>query len=126
MWMLAMAASDKDETVEFKVDMGGPALTPDSWAQAIRDLEGAPRAKPASPPAARPPAAPVQKAMTLESAMGQVIADVKVAREALAVFTAAHPYLIAPNVFRMWEDNLKETALLMERELGRKGATGGR
>ncbi|MBI5155518.1 hypothetical protein HZA57_09805, partial [Candidatus Poribacteria bacterium] len=42
--------------------------------------------------------------------------SVNTAANLLKKFEQSHPYLIAPNVFRSWEDNLKETATLMFRE----------
>jgi hypothetical protein len=39
------------------------------------------------------------------------------ASEALMRFVTAHPYLIAPNVYRMWEENLKEVCVSIERQL---------
>ncbi|MDK2971009.1 MAG: hypothetical protein PWP23_764 [Candidatus Sumerlaeota bacterium] len=41
------------------------------------------------------------------------------AMQQLKKFSQAHPYLIAPNIFRNWEDELKETSIQMNREYRR-------
>ncbi|MCB2153925.1 hypothetical protein KQI84_03510 [bacterium] len=48
--------------------------------------------------------------------LSEILSSVNTAVNQLKRFEEKHPYLIAPNVFRVWEDNLKETATIMFRE----------
>lgn len=48
--------------------------------------------------------------------LSEILSSVNSAVSQLKRFEMKHPYLIAPNVFRVWEDNLKETATIMFRE----------
>jgi len=112
-----------------------------AWLEAIKELEGA---KPVpkegqqpSQPAQQPPQ-PGQKLPKPEASSGEstparekeqpteemgpaelleeaIERTSRVARN-LEKFASSHPYLIAPNIFRMWEDNLQETQVLLERE----------
>ena len=48
--------------------------------------------------------------------LSDILSAVNSAISQLKRFEEKHPYLIAPNVFRVWEDNLKETSSIMFRE----------
>ena len=48
--------------------------------------------------------------------MSNILSHVNAAYNAVQKFGADHPYLVAPNILRMWEDNLKETSTVMMRE----------
>jgi hypothetical protein len=48
-----------------------------------------------------------------------ILTAVNTAMQQLGKFQQAHPYLIAPNILRTWEDELKETSILMNREYRR-------
>lgn len=48
--------------------------------------------------------------------LSEILSSVNSALNQLKKFEKKHPYLIAPNVFRHWEDSLKETATIMYRE----------
>lgn len=103
-----------DERTE-KPDPAGPkAFARKAWMEALQELESTPVAthKPAAVPAAAP--APLEPA--LES--------IRSAQAGVEAFVKAHPYLVAPNIFNLWLDNLKETRLILERQLQRPAGGG--
>lgn len=51
--------------------------------------------------------------------MSDIMMAVNKSMQQLKRFEQSHPYLVAPNVFRVWEDSLKETSILMAREFRR-------
>lgn len=48
--------------------------------------------------------------------LSDVLSCVNSALNKLKAWEKKHPYLVAPNILRMWEDNLKETSTVMLRE----------
>ncbi|MBX3727849.1 MAG: hypothetical protein KF858_01590 [Candidatus Sumerlaeia bacterium] len=48
-----------------------------------------------------------------------ILTAVNSAMQQLGKFQQSHPYLIAPNILRTWQDELKETSILMNREYRR-------
>ncbi|MEQ8820879.1 MAG: hypothetical protein RLY93_11595 [Sumerlaeia bacterium] len=48
--------------------------------------------------------------------LSDILSHVNTAANKLEVFKKKYPYLVAPNIFGIWEDNLKETATVMFRE----------
>lgn len=48
--------------------------------------------------------------------LSSILSQINSAANGLKKFERDHPYLIAPNILRMWEDNLKETSTVMLRE----------
>ena len=110
-----------------EVRLDGPVKAGrNAWLEALAELE-----KPAAPapaPAPRPvapvrPAAPTPAPTSIAAPVVTVLgdlADVKArigkARAALEAFVAAHPYLIAPNVYRMWEENMQESTVVIDRQ----------
>lgn len=87
----------------------------------------APQAAPAGEPPARRPSkieelmkkpsmtVPTED-LAVMTEMSNILSHVNAAYNALQKFGADHPYLVAPNILRMWEDNLKETSTVMMRE----------
>ncbi|CAN5465182.1 hypothetical protein BH09SUM1_BH09SUM1_29610 [soil metagenome] len=130
-----MADGQGNERREVSVNLAGAPVTNQSWADALRELEAAEAPEGAAAgsrgdASAKTPMAQAQKPMAqtqtpvaqtfpdtpdgLAAATRQKIADTVAAIEA---FVTAHPYLIAPNVYRHWEDNLREISVTMERQL---------
>jgi hypothetical protein len=139
-------------TVEIEVEASGPV----DWASALEELESmsstpATPAKPAPAPAAPKVDQEAERralegrkryeelcrkpSMTMESddlkiidELSEILSYINTATNLLEKFGKAHPYLIAPNILRVWEDNLKETTTVMYREFhnlrnGRKAKT---
>lgn len=117
----------------YELEVSGPV----DWAQAIRELEESapPRARKTPPPAApmqhSPPApaaapqpvpapapAPEEDADLIGEFTG-ILMEVNNAANKLRRFEQQHPYLVAPNIFRVWEEGLRETSLMMAREFER-------
>lgn len=131
-------AYEPDRAYELNIeDLSGPV----DWASALREFEEytppepQPEREPTSPPVSeeKPPpvetpkpvaeevAAPIEEAEP-EDMLGEmtgVLTEVNRAINLLRKFEQAHPYLIAPNIFRVWEDGLRETSLMMTREYHR-------
>jgi len=55
-------------------------------------------------------------AMQVMTELSNILSNVNAALNGVNKFAADHPALIAPNIYRMWEDNLKETSTMMLRE----------
>ncbi len=55
-------------------------------------------------------------AMAVMTELSNILSNVNAALNGVQKFSADHPALIAPNIYRMWEDNLKETSTMMLRE----------
>lgn len=112
-----------------------PAPAPPAPAPSAASTPAAePAAQAAPPEAAAPQDAPARKpnrieelmkkpSMTVPSEdlavmteMSNILSHVNAAYNAVQKFGTDHPYLVAPNILRMWEDNLKETSTVMMRE----------
>lgn len=84
------------------------------------------KSTPAQPAAAEPkkriPPKPTEKPHTKEQ-MLEDLQDIMMAINAgsneLQKFALSHPYLIAPNIYGVWSDNLKETSISLMREYQR-------
>lgn len=55
---------------------------------------------------------------TPERAMMESAAKVQRALDVLDAFVKDHPYLIAPNVYKLWQEYLKETLVTLEQQHG--------
>lgn len=55
-------------------------------------------------------------AMLVMTELSNILSNVNAALNGVQKFAKDHPALIAPNIYRMWEDNLKETSTMMLRE----------
>jgi hypothetical protein len=55
-------------------------------------------------------------AMAVMTELSNILSNVNAALNGVQKFSSDHPALIAPNIYRMWEDNLKETSTMMLRE----------
>ncbi len=104
------------------------------WATALRELEaaqpGAPAKKPDPEPgeaAARPAFVPrpprkapiIAEGTAAPEYLSEVLTSVNSAMNQLKRFETAHKAVIAPNIYRVWEDSLRETATVMTREFRR-------
>jgi hypothetical protein len=104
------------------------------WATALKELESAQPAAPARAPEPEPePAAarpafvprPPRKAPVIAEGtpapeyLSEVLTSVNSALNQLKRFETSHKAVIAPNIFRVWEDSLRETATVMTREFRR-------
>jgi len=104
------------------------------WATALKELESAQPAAPARAPEPEPEAAaarpafvprPARKAPVIVEGtvapdyLSEVLTSVNSALNQLKRFETAHKAVIAPNIFRVWEDSLRETATVMTREFRR-------
>lgn len=109
---------DQRETTEIKLDPNEGPATRNAWLEALEDLGGAAPSTTPKKPTGEP---------RTESEADVMVSDAREkilsAKAALEDFVKAHPYLIAPNVHRMWEDNLREIVVMMDRERAR--ASGG-
>ena len=110
---------------------------PIDWTSALKELESAdvPAKAPAPPPpppveetaAAKPkyiPRPPRKAPVIAEGTppaeeLSEVLTSVNSALNQLKRFEADHRHVIAPNIFRVWEDSLRETATVMTREFRR-------
>ncbi|MCC7391922.1 hypothetical protein IT571_06140 [Candidatus Sumerlaeota bacterium] len=88
-----------------------------AWMKALEELSATP-----SPVAANNAASERERKLAekkkqeAEKLCDEAREKVMNAITSLQDFTKAHPYLIAPNVFRMWEENLREIIVMMDRE----------
>lgn len=113
---------------EIRLELGDDPPTDDDWASLLKEMEETPaRKKPKAPSRAVPEATTGEAAGPIDR-VNKALAQVAEAREALQGFVKAHPYLIAPNFHKMWEESLKEVAFTMERQRdaheGRRGPNG--
>lgn len=117
---MIMSAEKAPEPVhEISLDSTDVQSGRESLLDAIRELSTASSSRPA--PCAPAPKQPAAPAKSPEDAMLEELRErACAARCALDVFIKAHPYLIAPNIYRMWEENLTETVVQVERELQRR------
>jgi hypothetical protein len=104
--------------------------TGSAWADALKELEQAAPQPKAAAPATPAPTAPVAKPAPARPAsaparnqpvdqLRALITKVSGAHSAVKVFEKAHPYLVAPNIVGLWEVHLKESAVMLQRELER-------
>ncbi len=129
--------ADKDPVNELRIQINSSEVGNQSWLDAIKELENqAPepvaRKKPAPTPAPEKPKPTPVKALQKErqrsrasnsqtkedlmDLMETAESQVTQAKSLLEAFIKKHPYLIAPNIHRMWEDSLQETAVTLQRE----------
>jgi hypothetical protein len=116
------------QRIEITTDAG-----PVDWSSALRELEGAdPVQPPVAPPremaaAARPAFVPrparkapvIAEGTPASDELSEVLTSVNSALNQLKRFESAHRHVIAPNIFRVWEDSLRETATVITREYRR-------
>lgn len=121
----------KASASEISLDMGsGGGMTRNEWADAIKELSRQAAPRPVKPAAKgttpssgssamvpKPASAPIPSP---EKMLQQVIDQSREALAQLQAFVAQHPYLVAPNIHRMWQDSLTESAVMLERELMRR------
>ena len=118
----------KKEVREIKLDIGDAAgSSRDAWLDALKELEGAaprpreaPRKQAAEPRRQEKPAAEPEH--TFEELVEEAAEAIDRAKEKLTGFQKQHPYLFAPNIIRHWQESLKETRVIIEREAGRAPA----
>jgi hypothetical protein len=105
--------TNNNQPREIRLDpVDGPDAK-DAWLRALEELGGP---APSATPVRKPPApAPSHADVLADDARAKIIDAVN----ALETFTKTHPYLIAPNVFRMWEENMREIIVMMDRERAR-------
>lgn len=125
-------ADEKKKEPEIREVVIDPADSKDvgqqAWLDALKELEaGAPPAKKPSPPAAAPRKKPAGRKPrnTPQGHAAEALLKVLDAEKKLEKFIEDYPYLMAPNVSRMLEDHLRETAVTLGRELQRRIAPGG-
>lgn len=121
-----MGEDDSDKGREIHLNLDEDPPTSDDWAKLLKEMEEAPAQT--RPKPARPKEAPQEEQTSgdpplerINRALGQIAES----RQALEAFVKAHPYLIAPNLHRMWEDALKEVAYTMERQRDALAGQGG-
>lgn len=98
-----------------------------AWMEALEELESigstakvTPVPKSSAPPRSAittPAPAPAGRPVPVTDALQDICAKLGKAQGVLTDFVTAHPYLIAPNVYRMWEENMKETSVTIERQI---------
>lgn len=124
---------DKEKEVrEIKLDMGDSGgSSRDAWLEALREMEGAtpqpreaPRKQAAEPRKQEKPAAKPEH--TFEELVEETADAIERAKAKLTAFQKEHPYLFAPNIIRHWQESLKETRVIIERETGKGAAGNGR
>ena len=95
-----------------------------AWMEALQEMEshgGASAQRPAPAPAPAPgpkpssPSAQPAAATPIHLCLQSIVK----AEASAEAFVKAHPYLMAPNIVNLWLDNLKETRLILERQLRR-------
>lgn len=120
-----MMSNQSEKPGEVRLD-GAGAGGRNAWMEALAELDGAagaaaPKAAPVAP--ARPSVAPpVVKATapmkpTPIGDLRDLCERIAKAKATLGAFVTAHPYLIAPNVYRMWEENMQEATVGIERHI---------
>jgi hypothetical protein len=115
-----------------RVEIQAPASL--DWASALKELETAQPAaaervtEPAPEQAAarpayvpRPPRKPpvIEEGTAAPEYLSEVLTSVNSALNQLKRFETSHKAVIAPNIYRVWEDSLRETATVMTREFRR-------
>jgi hypothetical protein len=119
MGVIGVNEEKQDSGMEVRLDTPVTGTGRNAWLEALQELEGAgsqPPTKPAPKSVPPQPAKAKQRQNPLLEDLEAVMAKIQKAEDSLATFVAAHPYLIAPNVYRMWEENLKESRLAIERQ----------
>ncbi|MEO8376043.1 MAG: hypothetical protein ABI579_00095 [Candidatus Sumerlaeota bacterium] len=86
-----------------------------AWMKALEELASSPLPI-ANAEAEREKKLAEKKQREAEALCDEAREKVMAAIASLGVFTKNHPYLIAPNVFRMWEENMREIIVMMDRE----------
>lgn len=101
----------------------GRLMTSNAFEEALKELENArPVPKKAAPeqpknsPALEPPKS---KPVTDIEALRSILNRVDHAEQVVEKFRKDHPYLVAPNILGLWEVSLKETTVMLQRELDR-------
>lgn len=135
--------NDKSAPESYEISLDDDAL---DWESALKELESEP-SKPAKKAAPAPTHAPVAEKKPEPQAqatpkpvaeidkydiksdppnpdrmleeMQEIMVAVNKASNELHKFESAHPYLIAPNIYGVWKDGLKETSLGLMRDFQR-------
>ena len=112
----------KQPVHEIRLDSGGRSPSADDWNELLREME-APRPKSASRPVAPAPPEPVAAGQaSLPPPAGplqqidSILAELDQSRASIEEFMRAHPYLVAPNVCKLWIDSLRETHVMLSRQ----------
>ncbi len=121
---------EKEPVKEVNISYDSKELSKNAWMDAIQELSGQPTGRPKTPPPSDirtpstnvpgwddTPQEPKRRVASEELLLEQSLEKARNAFNGLNEFTRAHPYLIAPNIYRMWEDSLKESVVVLEREL---------
>lgn len=116
---------EERKTTEIKLDLDGGSSS-DDWADLLAEMEKAPakrKARPEEKAAAESPAPPEAKPATGPSTpseyFAQALSQLEEARDALGEFVKTHPYLVAPNIHKMWDESIKECSVTMQRQIDR-------
>lgn len=132
-------ANDEPATTNNEVvDLNTGADEALDWNAAIAELNEAESRLPAPPPPPLPPPTPtataprehlyaprprreprIREGLAPAEELSEVLMAVNSAMNQLRKFESKHKALIAPNIFRVWEDGLRETATGVTREFGR-------
>ncbi len=125
---------EERKTREIQLDIGESGeYSRDAWMEALKELEGAApppeerRARPAQetagPPEeeATPKAASETQAKPFEEMVDETSTAIEEASSSLEQFQKENPNLFAPNIIRHWQESLKETRVILERQRRRAG-----
>ncbi len=128
---------DKRETREIKIDLGGDEEpSRNAWMEALQELEGAtPEAKPPrkeSSGSSRSESDTPGRESTVrreDKPFDQMVEEtaeaIVAARDVLERFQKKNPHLFAPNIIRHWQESLKETKVILERQQQREARGNG-
>lgn len=126
-----MEPKDEQErkTTEIRLDIDEESSTSDDWASLLKEMERTPARKKAAKPVETPPEqAPKKEPPRPEPTSPrayfiQALDELEAARDALREFVANHPYLVAPNIHKMWDECIKECEITMQRQIERMDQT---
>ncbi|MCC5875724.1 MAG: hypothetical protein JJU11_05855 [Candidatus Sumerlaeia bacterium] len=111
---------EERKTTEIKLDLDGGSSS-DDWADLLAEMEKAPakpKAKPKAPSQEPPAPKPAQPAKPSDY-FTKALSELEEARDVLGVFVKSHPYLVAPNIYKMWDESIKECSITMQRQIDR-------
>ncbi|MBI1292567.1 hypothetical protein GC173_15220 [bacterium] len=107
---------------------GSGAAGRNAWMQALAELENSGATPiPVRPPStrpAKPETAPASKVRTVTDDLEELRSKLDAVKSGIGTFVSSHPYLIAPNVYRMWEENMQESCVAIDRQLRQRPGGG--
>jgi hypothetical protein len=128
---------NRPDVYELNLDDGDGDDSRSAWEDALKELQGSKPVAKSSPPATATPGSMAKTPRTnstnrdataqlslsadlpADELCEEILKKVTEAKKALADFVALHPYLVAPNIHRLWGDHFQETLVILERESGR-------